>query len=740
MIDTNYLFGEIEEESEVRCLNKTDSSFDRIINSEILTQKKIVRNCPNVLIDASLIIEVLLNRNSIFIEDASNIMELVISNKLNGYITESGLKDIWDLARKLKCDTDANYLIIKLLNSFTLCKTDGEMILNVQKYHLNSFETGIQVECARKYLLDAIITLRYNDFLECGFKNFFQPNEFLKSYNYSSKKLLTKDSIKSQVNHCLAMESCKYDEEEKLVLFNGWKIEHFDITCSNSSLTSATVVVNNDVHNHLRHSESAFGIGATATLFTAFDKVIRLIVNQPNYILESIKVTNIEKGVEGAVIANIVINTEKKKIRKAYIHRNIIKACFYAYIEGIKTIYNYDRENEYFNQDTELMPISKISESEILERYNLGEREFPNINLERSNFVGVNFSTIDLRCSSLSFSNLERIDLTNANLTEAFLKKSIVSYANLSHTILCKAKLNDSIFRNSKLISSELIKADLTSANLTGADLSNADLTSANLTNANLSNANLFSANLTNVSLSNVDLTSSNLTNANLSNADLTGVNLTTTTIDGVNFSEANLSHADLRGLDLNKSFFCKPILTDTAMPEFKMEVYGHRRIARMIQLFDQFESNHYEIYAIHSNAFGVWWTNDIGSKFRLANKKLCDKGIPIKRVFIVPENNFDCEMNKIIEEQVNYGTEVRYLSETLAEDFKDFNLKTTNLLVCKNLSVEDNSFTTMMLFENEKEKSGYISFTKDDIQRNELHFNMIWNKAETYFQNHDEN
>jgi uncharacterized protein YjbI with pentapeptide repeats len=619
-----------------------------------------------------------------------------------------------------------------------VCAIDKEIILNAQNHQLHSFETGIQVECANRYQLDAIITIRYRDFLESKFINFFSPKEFIESYSAAKQEPNDINTVKAKINHALALSFLKENnaEKEKIILFQGWEIEYFDLTCSRSSLTNATVVlINNQSKNkQYRYSESAFGVGAINTLFSAFDKVIRHIVERSNHILDSIKVSNTEKSVEGSVKADLIVIADKHRIHKFCVHRNIVKACFYAYIEAIKEAYDQSQKNAY-SLPIELSPTIKVSDSDVLEKYNFGERNFVKTNLEHTNLVGVNLSAIDLSFSSLSYSNLERINLSEANLTKVFLKKATVTNANLSKAILYKAKLNNSVLRDSRLDYVELIKADLTGAILTNADLSHADLTGAILTNADLSHADLTGAILTNADLSHADLTGAILTDVNLSNGNLTSANFTNTLVNGANFSEANLSYTNLTDLDLNKTVFCKPVLTDTAMPQIKIEIYGRKRIEGITLLFSQFESNHYKIFAVCSNAYSAWWNNEMRNKFRQVNRELREKGIPIKRVFIIPEDNFDDEMKAIIKEQADLGIEVRCLPEKDAADVDGFDLRKTNFLVCENISVEDNSFTTMMIFDENKneETSGYISFKKYDLKVNQERFNMIWNKAETY-------
>jgi uncharacterized protein YjbI with pentapeptide repeats len=501
------------------------------------------------------------------------------------------------------------------------------------------------------------------------------------------------------------------EEDNKISLFKGWNIEYFDITCSSRKQSSATVLLVNELNTGSNncYSESVCGVGATSTLFFALDKAISHIIDESQHIVESVKVSNLEESVESSVMASVVVKSNGRRIKKFCIHNNIVKACFFAYTQAIKAIYGHDDKFNSIELEKTLYPMSQLIDVDVLKQYERGERDFSKLNLREANLVGLDLSEIDLSLSDLSFSNLQGIQLHNARLDESILKKGIISEANLSQSVMCRAKLEQAVLRNTSLV-----QVDLTGANLTNANLFNADLTGANLTNANLSNA---------------DLTGANLTNANLSNADLTEVDLTNTIIDGANFSNANLSKVDLRNLDLNTVLFCNTVLTDTKMPEVTIKIYGAKRIERVIQLFNQFQSDRYEICAIDSNTLGCWWNSDIGLKFRQANKALRNKNISIKRVFIVPEIISE-SIKKIIREQLDDGIEVLCLSEEIAKSMKDYN-SIRNLLVCKNLSVPENSFTTMMSVNQlEEEESGCISYRKDKIVSNAAFFEMIWYKA----------
>jgi len=640
---------------------RDEDIFQRILSCQSMSTKyELNNNGLKVLIDASLILDVLLARPSIFLDDAINIMNLILSHSLNGYITEIGLKYIWEISRKSKDREDANYLIIKLLNSFKVCKIDHELIKRAREYHLNSFETGIQIECAKNNQLDAIITLRPKDFLTCGWEKIFHPSHFLCSYFGDKAIYSSVKSCQEKLNQSWQNDTEQEDKllfEDKLLLFKGWKIEHFDVLCSKNNLVTASVVLLNTTKNNVeRYSESAFGTGIS-TLFLALDKAISHIDIQSRHTFDSIKFYNLGEGMNSSVMVIVAIQIEKYKIRTIYTHKNFIKSCFYAYVLALKTIYSFD-ESDFDGKP--LSTTNFLCLDKIINIYKIGERDF---------------SQSDWREINLVNQQLSGINLTEANLSGA----------------------------------------NLTGANFTEANLSGANLTGVNFTEANLSGANLIGA---------------NFTEANLSGANLTGVNFTE-----ANLSGANLSRCDLRGLDLNKTVFYNTIIINAKMPEIKISIYGNKRIERIIQLFNQFDSKHYVIYAVHNGNSAIWWNSSIAQEFRQINKVLSHKGISIKRVFILPDNDsFSEEINEIMEEQLNHQIEVRYLSEKSAQNLRGFNLIKTNLLVCRNMLVTENSFTTMMIVNKEQqEENGYISYKQDDIEINEQLFLMFWENAKSY-------
>ncbi|EAZ90387.1 pentapeptide repeat-containing protein [Crocosphaera chwakensis] len=101
--------------------------------------------------------------------------------------------------------------------------------------------------------------------------------------------------------------------------------------------------------------------------------------------------------------------------------------------------------------------------AELLQRYQLGERNFQQ--------------------AELSNMNLQKLNLENINLIGANLSGANLQYSNLNRAKLIAANLKNANLKGVSLVKAKLIGADLTNTNLTDADLTNADLTNVILNN-----------------------------------------------------------------------------------------------------------------------------------------------------------------------------------------------------------------------------------------------------------------
>ncbi|KAF3883778.1 MULTISPECIES: WD40 repeat domain-containing protein [Nostocales] len=206
----------------------------------------------------------------------------------------------------------------------------------------------------------------------------------------------------------------------------------------------------------------------------------------------------------------------------------------------------------------------------LLAAYQLGERDFTQVNLENTDLSQADLAGINLEKANLKGANLSQTNLSEANLISADLRG-----ANLTQTNLRCARLNDSDLRQALIKQVDLYRANLSWANLSeqdlrganlarvdfqGADLSAANLSEANLKEvkldaANLKGAVLVRANLSYAYMPRVQLVQANLQKATLVRAELTAANLEQCVLDRANLEEARLRKTQLQQASLQHTY-----------------------------------------------------------------------------------------------------------------------------------------------------------------------------------------
>lgn len=816
------------------------------LEKENLHSRKQNTEVPSVLIDASLILDVILGREkSVFIENGREILKLVKKNKINGYITEMGLRDIYDIAIKMKSKEYANRLMVKLLKYFNVCQINSETIKKSYNYPYNniSIESAIKIECAKRDNIDVIITLRKKDFLahEWSWKNVLTPPQFLSKYDQGEfQQSSSNDKDKSQQ---FSLDEPKKDDHyvvEPLFLFNNeWVIQHFNLLTAKNNLSDATVHLAKNNHEK-PHAFRAWDKGSIAALFKALDKAIKEIKKDQaiEYTVEEITERELEQGLDSSIYASVTLKYGNSTVEAHHIHKDTIKAHFYAYVKAINLIYDVQKDSQSNDDKRTILTSLKmpINKDTFIQLYQNGKKllderqkandelyggegndtlnggegndyfygwngdekrklDFMKMNLREINLAGKELSFIDLSHSDLTDSNLEGINLSNSNLESCLLERANLFHAilenctlyrvnlrgaklnkvrlsksNLSYADLTEADLDNAILRechlfsanltsvilneanlisanlnkanltNAKLIKADLTGADFSKANLTGADLINGKLIEADLTGADLTGADLSSADLSKANLTGANLHKCNLTNVNLTGANLTNVNLTDANLTDTNLTNANLTNAELTGIDLSHADLTDVNLLRANLTTTTINISGEKRLDLVTSFFSQFMFNKddFEIFAVYSRVSDSWWSTEIGQTFQKVNTKLASLGIPIKRIFIIPENDFanENEIKEIMQQQANSGVEVFYLFENEAKNIENLEFQHTNLLVCRNQSKPEQSFTTRMVIYRGKDKSeetGCISFDEDNIKTNQERFNLILEKAKPH-------
>ncbi len=142
-----------------------------------------------------------------------------------------------------------------------------------------------------------------------------------------------------------------------------------------------------------------------------------------------------------------------------------------------------------------------MTATELLKRWQLGERDFSEADLQGADLHGADlrgacFVKADMRWSNLQKANLFGADLTEANLSQAVLRGANLFGAILAGTELCGTDLCEAVLGRA-----DMEGANLRYANLEGADLHRTFLIDANLQGARLRGTNLQEADLTGANL-----------------------------------------------------------------------------------------------------------------------------------------------------------------------------------------------------------------------------------------------
>ncbi|QGZ90218.1 pentapeptide repeat-containing protein [Microcystis aeruginosa] len=388
---------------------------------------------PKVLIDADLIEEFLLRNQTTLNREATRVMGLVLEGKINPYIGEIGLIKIWHNIKNLKSQEYANRSIIELLSKINVGQVNLKDI-DLEKYPNVNLKTAIQVEIARKYSLAGIITIRDREFIASGYPFVGSPSLFLQFLGEDTSPASIERTLKNLGKAAMENEQVKLNRllenefqqnlffEDNLVLFQGWKIENFEILYANNNLTSATVILCN-TKTQERYTESAFKKGSVDALCTAFDEALAHLVEIKHH-LKSIYVANLTPGKQGATTVKAVVEYDGKEVITIHTHENILKAYFFAYVKAMIAVYAPDEYHPDIDSTKELTYLYKI-----------GERDFRGLNFSQVNLMDgeANLSDAKLMGCNFSQANLSMVNLTNADLTGA----------DLSHANLTDVKLDE---------------------------------------------------------------------------------------------------------------------------------------------------------------------------------------------------------------------------------------------------------------------------------------------------------
>ncbi|CRF32181.1 PilT protein domain protein [Brachyspira suanatina] len=131
-----------------------------------------------ILIDTNIILDYLMNREPFF-ENSKKIIDLCVNNIIECYIAAHTITNLFYILRKYYSYSERKEIILELSKIFTIIPIDNKKInLVLIDKDCKDIEDGLQIECAKEYGLDYIVTRNTPDFFNSKIKA-IEPNIFI---------------------------------------------------------------------------------------------------------------------------------------------------------------------------------------------------------------------------------------------------------------------------------------------------------------------------------------------------------------------------------------------------------------------------------------------------------------------------------------------------------------------------------------------------------------------------------
>lgn len=131
-----------------------------------------------IFIDTNIILDFLGKRHP-FYEDASRIMELCRTEKIQGVISEHSIPTIWYVIRKDFKENEWRLVMKAILSYLEVSSLNKKLILDaINREDFSDFEDCLQEQCASDFKADYIVTRSKKDF-ETSVVPAFMPGELL---------------------------------------------------------------------------------------------------------------------------------------------------------------------------------------------------------------------------------------------------------------------------------------------------------------------------------------------------------------------------------------------------------------------------------------------------------------------------------------------------------------------------------------------------------------------------------
>ncbi len=117
-----------------------------------------------IVIDTNVLLDAIVNREP-FSQEAQDIFNLILDNKVEGFITANSITDIYYIARKHMNHDDLRNTMRSLFAIFSIIDVLGDDCKNALDFPLEDYEDALLVVCGGKVMIDHIIT-RDKEFID----------------------------------------------------------------------------------------------------------------------------------------------------------------------------------------------------------------------------------------------------------------------------------------------------------------------------------------------------------------------------------------------------------------------------------------------------------------------------------------------------------------------------------------------------------------------------------------------
>lgn len=132
-----------------------------------------------ILIDTNVLLDAIANREP-FYQDAQSIINLMLDNKVEGFITANSITDIYYIAKKHMNYDNLRNTMRSLFTVFSIIDVLGDDCKTALDFPLKDYEDALLIVCGSKVSIDHIITRDKEFVQEAGSSvSVITPNELL---------------------------------------------------------------------------------------------------------------------------------------------------------------------------------------------------------------------------------------------------------------------------------------------------------------------------------------------------------------------------------------------------------------------------------------------------------------------------------------------------------------------------------------------------------------------------------